>query len=144
MSSSSSFLPENMPATGGRRRAASTAGGGETGNGDPSTEAPGGIKGRIYASLKHAASLITARLSFFGQRAGAAHSQSNLAGGNSLYVENGKVWKNKTHKEVPASNHSLTDVQDYVRELPQSHVVDYTEASQFPQYRSMVASGLRA
>ena len=39
---------------------------------------------------------------------------------------------------MPASNHSLTDVQDYVRELPQNHVVDYTDASQFPQYRSMV------
>ena len=25
-----------------------------------------------------------------------------------------------------------------MRELPQSHVVDHTEASQFPQYKSMV------
>ena len=79
-----------------------------------------------------------ARLSFFGQRAGAARAEHVLEGGDSLYVENGKVWKTKTHKEVPATNFSVTEVQDYVRELPQSHVVDYTEASQFPQYKSMV------
>ena len=89
-------------------------------------------------TLKHAASLITARLSFFGQRAGTATSQPNLEGRNDLCVNKGKVYKTKTHKEVPATNFSLTEVQDYVKELPLSHVVEYTDVSQFPQYKSMV------
>ena len=55
-----------------------------------------------------------------------------------LREEGGKIWRTKTHNEVPSSNHSLTDVQDYVKELPQDHAVEYTDASKHPQYKSMI------
>ena len=87
-----------------------------------------GIKGRLIVTMRHAISLITARLSFFGQRAGAAATPITLPDDKKFYLIGDKVWRTKTHSEVPAGNHSVTDVQNYVRELPQNRVVDYTEA----------------
>ena len=99
-----------------------------------------GSKGSIVVTMRHAISLITARLSFFGQRSEPDDKEASdvkLSDEAGLYLHEGKVWKTRSHKEVPSGNHSLTDVQTYVRELPHNRVVDYTDPSLFPQYKSM-------
>merc|ERR1712055_1263140 len=83
-------------------------------------------------------SLITARTSFFGGHNGAACSETPLSGGDGFYVKDGKLWHEKIHHEVPATNHSVTDVVDYIRELPQNHVVDYTDPAKFLPYYGMM------
>ena len=97
------------------------------------------LRRKMWMTLKHAVSLVSARIRFRGGHVGAADSaEPVLKGGESLYLEDGKIWRKKTHKEVPSMNHSVSEIQDYVSTLPQKHVVEYTEAKDFPQYRGMI------
>ena len=67
------------------------------------------IRQRIHLSMKHAVSLITARLSFAGT--GAQASEPILTGGDQFYMEDGKLYRTRTHKEVPPKNHSVTEAR---------------------------------
>ena len=138
---SKSSMPTPAAAAGARGTPTSEARAGRAPGGDRPGADPGigaAIRDRIYLSMKHAVSLITARLSFSGQWAGAAHAEAVLSGGEKFYMKNGKMWRDRTHREVPPLNHSISDVQEYVRKLPAHHVVHYTDASTFPQYRGII------
>ena len=56
---------------------------------------------------------------------------------NTFYIQQGKVYRLKTHKEVPSTNHSVSDVQDYVRALPTQGVAEYSDPASMPQYASV-------
>ena len=89
----------------------SSAGGGAGGGAQP------GFFRRIFLGFKKAASLIRCREQYLN-RGGQANEEAeiNLEDGkdDKFYIWKNKVWRKKTHKEVPAMNHSVTDVQDYV------------------------------
>ena len=96
------------------------------------------VKAKVSMTLKLAVQLIGARIGFRAGEAGAVGEDDPvLKGGANFYLQDGKVYRTKIHKDVPC-NHSITDIQDYVNNLPQDHVVQYTEAKDFPQYKGIL------
>ena len=84
--------------------------------------------------MKHAVSPINARSSHLGCQQSQAKVGAVLNSAEGFYFHDGKVWRKRTHHEVPSGNHSVTDIQAYVRNLPQDKVVSYTNPADFPQY----------
>ena len=92
----------------------------------------------MKVTLRLAIQLVGARLGYRSGEAGTVDgSDPVLKGGADFYLYEGKVYRKKLHRDVPC-NHSITDIQDYVNNLPQDHVTQYTEAKDCTQYRSIL------
>ena len=122
-----------MPAPRPGSAAASSTGGGE--------DQPGLLK-KLFLGFKKAATLVACRERYLTRGDAREHVEINLDKGDTqaegkFFHQEGKVWRGKTHKEVPALNHSITDIQDYVKALPTSGVADYSDPSRMPQYASI-------
>ena len=48
------------------------------------------------------------------------------------------MHNSECYKYATRGNHSVTDVQDYIKELPQGRVVEQQNPAQITQYRSLV------
>ena len=96
-----------------------------------------GILERIMMGLKRAASLVACRERYISRSTEEQERITLDEGDERFYILDGKVWRKKSHKEVPAGNHSVTDVQDYVRALPTTGVAEYQDPARMPQYNSV-------